>query len=192
MSWLITLSGLLTGYLATWLYGEFNYYISLGAMLFGRLVGYSQVTLRHVREIDALAGKLGIIEAGIIGEERVTRELIKLPADYFVINDIKVPAGDLTTQIDHVVVCPNGTIICIETKHWNGTFYPTTYGWRRTQTLTWWDIIRGVRYFPYRQWDDPRDQSEYHARHVTNLIARAGYRLDVRPIVVLTHKRSRY
>lgn len=191
-AWIIGLSGFAGGALTTWIYGSYNAYLGAASVVFCSLASYSQLVLRHTREIDAISAKLSLIEAGITGEELVTRELLQLPESYIVINDVRVPAGHSSTQIDHVVVCPTGSIVCIETKHWNGTFYPEQYGWRRAHTLTWWDFLKGIRHFPYQLWKDPREQSVYHAKHVAELLRVAGYAVNAIPVVVLTHKRSRY
>ena len=149
-AWIIGLTGLAGGAAVMWIYGRFNAYLGGASVLVCSLAAYYQLVLRHSREIETLSARLAIFEAGILGEELVCKELRRLPEAYIVINDIRVPAGNTSTQIDHVVVCPDGSVVCIETKHWNGTFFPEQYGWRRTNTLTWWDIVRGIRYFPYR------------------------------------------
>ena len=57
---------------------------------------------------------------GKIGEMAVARELSRLPSDLcFVFNDVLIPTESGTTQIDHVVVAPQG-IFVIETKNYKG------------------------------------------------------------------------
>ena len=73
---------------------------------------------------------------GAIGEERVIREVIKLPDKFIIFNDIKLSFGKAirwkkyneyvkSCQIDHIVVGPSG-IFLIETKNWNPRTLQTT------------------------------------------------------------------
>lgn len=66
---------------------------------------------------------------GAFGEERVIRELMKLPDSFIIFNDVKLSFGKAirwkkyneyvkSCQIDHVVIGPSG-IFLIETKNWN-------------------------------------------------------------------------
>lgn len=50
---------------------------------------------------------------GAVGEERVGRELAKLPHGYYVFHDIKIPGSK--ANIDHLVIGPTGVFI-VETK----------------------------------------------------------------------------
>ena len=63
-------------------------------------------------------------EKGVEGERFVaTIELGRLPHDLFVVfNDVILPTGDGTTQVDHVVVADQG-IFVIETKNYQGAIY---------------------------------------------------------------------
>jgi len=56
------------------------------------------------------------------GEEHVGNELLRLPAEYVIINDIVLPTSRGTTQIAHIVVSPYG-IFGIETKNYRGEIY---------------------------------------------------------------------
>ncbi|NKI25238.1 hypothetical protein HCG49_01520 [Arenibacter sp. 6A1] len=57
---------------------------------------------------------------GSIGEYKVASRLKHLnKKEYLVLNDILLKNGNLTTQIDHVVICKSG-IFVIETKNYKG------------------------------------------------------------------------
>ena len=55
---------------------------------------------------------------GDYGEDRVIKELDKLPENYYHANNIKLREA----QIDHIVVCPKG-VFTIETKNWQGDVF---------------------------------------------------------------------
>ena len=60
---------------------------------------------------------------GRIGESKVRKILLKLPAnEYISINDVLLHKDNGTTQIDHIVVSPFG-IFVIETKNMKGKIY---------------------------------------------------------------------
>lgn len=62
---------------------------------------------------------------GQMGEEEVQRILSHLPREeYIVLNDVLLPTGNGTTQIDHVVVSLYG-IFVIEAKNYKGKIYGT-------------------------------------------------------------------
>lgn len=71
--------------------------------------------------------KLTIAEKkGIEGEEKVKKLLSSLPKEYIVLNDILLKYKDITTQIDHIVVCKKGVFV-IETKNYSGKIYGDDY-----------------------------------------------------------------
>lgn len=60
---------------------------------------------------------------GKIGEGYVGKLLSRLPAsEYTVFNNLLIPYGNLTSQIDHVVVSPYAVFV-IETKNYKGWIY---------------------------------------------------------------------
>ena len=62
----------------------------------------------------------GFIKRGREGEIRNSDRLERgLDDDYFIINDVDLAFGKKKSQIDHVVVGPNGVFV-IETKNWHG------------------------------------------------------------------------
>lgn len=63
------------------------------------------------------------IKHGIEGEEKNSDRLERgLDNDYFIINDVDLVFGRKKSQIDHIVVGPNGVFV-IETKNWRGELF---------------------------------------------------------------------
>ena len=57
------------------------------------------------------------------GEQKVTEELLKLPDNYYLLNDINIKLHSKQTrpiQIDHIILCENA-LFCLETKNWSGS-----------------------------------------------------------------------
>ena len=91
---------------------------------------------------------------GFVGEQGVRSQLNKLDkSKYFVVNDLMIPngRGNGTSQIDHVVVGPDG-IAVIETKNWAGRIYGK--GYERQ-----WTVVLGRR--KYRK-ENPILQNKGH------------------------------
>ena len=59
---------------------------------------------------------------GRLGEQKVCSILKKLPAEYYLWNDIVLQRNGYSVQIDHVVISPYG-IFVIETKNYTGWIY---------------------------------------------------------------------
>ena len=69
------------------------------------------------------------------GEEEVKRILAGLPrTEYVVLNDVLLPAGNGTTQVDHIVVSLYG-IFVIEAKNYAGKIYGTRNSEKWSQYL---------------------------------------------------------
>ncbi len=90
---------------------------------------YSASDIEKQKRILSVFSKHKYLFYGAEGEERVTRELSKLPDTYTVINDYRLefspPMYDrnnedriCSIQIDHVVVGPTGLYL-VETKNWS-------------------------------------------------------------------------
>lgn len=63
--------------------------------------------------------KFKIIKSGIKGEKITANLLAKLPENFFIFNDIKIQADGKESELDNIVVSPQG-IFVIETKNHNG------------------------------------------------------------------------
>lgn len=60
-----------------------------------------------------------ITRNGYIGEKRTEKVLARLPKEYKVLSDLTIAVDDRKSQLDHIVIGPNG-IFVIETKNHNG------------------------------------------------------------------------
>jgi protein-S-isoprenylcysteine O-methyltransferase Ste14 len=58
------------------------------------------------------------IDKGMQGEQLVTDLLARLPANFFLVNDVVLPGT--SGNVDHIVIGSCGVVV-IETKHWAGT-----------------------------------------------------------------------
>ena len=118
---------------------------------------------------------------GAIGEERVIRELVKLPDSYMVFNDVNLSFSKSirwkkyneyvkSCQIDHVVIGPNG-IFLIETKNWSPATLATT------------------RFLPHKQVD--RAGYIFFIKFI-NLFRRLNKKIPIRGIVVTLRNLPKY
>lgn len=74
-----------------------------------------------------VVGMLSVLQRqkGWLGEKVVSALLRKHfteKSGYYILDDVYLPDGDATTQIDHLVVSRYGVFV-IETKNWGGTVY---------------------------------------------------------------------
>ena len=111
---------------------------------------------------------------GELGERNVRRILSYLPGeDYIVLNDVLLPAGASTNQLDHIVVSVYG-IFVIETKNYSGKLY----GGKSSDK--WTQYLGGQQYELY----NPILQNRGHVHAVSTFL-----RIDSRyliPLVVFT------
>jgi hypothetical protein len=94
------------------LYHHADLLIAGGVLLFFSLAHWMKLT-DNARDARMIGG-------GRKGEIEVSRILAELLGDdTYILNDITLPCGRGTAQIDHLVVGPNGLFV-IETKNWHG------------------------------------------------------------------------
>ena len=108
------------------------------------------------------------------GEEEVGRILARLPREeYIVLNDVLLPTGQGTTQLDHVVVSVYG-IFVIESKNYQGKIYGTR------SSEKWSQYVDGEEY----HFRNPVKQNSGHVMAVK----RAAHISDdfIIPLVVFT------
>lgn len=97
---------------------------------------------------------------GWIGERRLHRELMLLPAErYRVLDNLTLPTEDGSTQIDHVVVSPHG-IFVIETKNYDGWIFGKAYDKKWTQKI----------YRRSHAFQNPLRQNHKHLRTLAELV----------------------
>ena len=115
------------------------------------------------------------------GERLVGSELIRHYPHWMLINDLLLPSGMGTTQIDHVLVSPKAVFV-IETKEMNGWIFggPDQQNWTQSFAAGKWSRQIGItsKRFPFY---NPLKQNEGHA----NALVRLGVvdKWHLRPIV---------
>lgn len=108
-------------------------------------------------------------QTGDAGEKAVAAilEKAKLPS----ISDLVLPVGAGTTQIDHVVLAGR-TLVCLETKTWNGLIFGGAFDPR-------WTVVAASG-----RKHQPQNPLAQNRRHVTALRARFPD-VDIRSFVVM-------
>ena len=106
------------------------------------------------------------------GEEKVSSELMRDYSDWMLINDVRLPSGTRSAQIDHILVSPYAVFL-IETKNMKGKVYGGPHVEKWTQ---WYGPEKTYTYY------NPLWQNEGHAKALVELEI-VDYR-RLRPIVV--------
>ncbi len=116
------------------------------------------------------------------GERLVTSELMRHYSDWMLINDVMLPAGQGTTQIDHILVSPNAVFL-IETKDMNGWVFgrPGQKQWTQLFKAGRWSLKAGIKSKKFKFYN-PLLQNEGHAKALLKL--NIVDRWLLRPIVV--------
>lgn len=103
------------------------------------------------------------------------------PSEKYVINNLKLRVDEQkTSQIDHIVINPNGVFI-IETKNYSGRIYGQESQLEWTQVLGY-GKIKNKLYNPVRQ-------NKSHAYHISNLLPEAT---PLHPVVVFVQGNTNY
>lgn len=145
--------------------------------------------IEYKKMIKIKMQELEPIRKGFTGESQVTNILVSgLSDQYILINDISVETkNDSLTQIDHLLVCPSGKVLCIETKNIKGKFYPHKNGW------IWYPADNYVNTGNKEHViNSPQKQSIYHAKQLDYNLKRVGAKVEVEPIVVLTNPEGQW
>ena len=102
--------------------------------------------------------------------------------DWILLNDVLLPSGQGTAQIDHILLSPAGVIL-IETKDMNGWVFgsPGEKQWTQSFAAGCWSRKAGIRTKRFTFYN-PLLQNEGHANALVNL-GIAGFR-QLRPIAV--------
>ncbi len=103
------------------------------------------------------------------GERRVRSTLKRLYRDWSLLNDVLLPSGRGTAQIDHILLSPAGLFL-IETKNLNGWIFGSPSRKQWTQSFAAGRSARrlGVRSRQFKFYN-PLFQNEGHANALTNL-----------------------
>ena len=116
------------------------------------------------------------------GERHVSAVLRRRYRDWLLLDDIMLPSGQGTTQIDHILIAPT-VVFLIETKDMNGWIFggPGERQWTQTYRSRHRDRKAGVPSQKYRFYN-PLWQNEGHAKALVKLGIVDRWRL--RPVVV--------
>ena len=122
------------------------------------------------------------------GERFVRRELERRYGDWMLLNDVMLPSGQGTTQIDHILVSPGGVVV-IETKDMNGWVFgsPGQKQWTQSFAAGHWYGKAGIKSKQFKFYN-PLLQNEGHAKALVNRGIVDWWWL--RPIVVFVETRT--
>lgn len=120
-----------------------------------------------------------------IGEagEAIIAQLLNDVAEQFggyVLNDVYLPSGNQSTQIDHIYISEKGIFI-IETKNYVGRIYGNESSKYWTQVLSY-GSVKNKMYNPLKQ-------NETHLNAVRRIL---GVEYTFIPLVVFVHGNTRY
>lgn len=116
------------------------------------------------------------------GERTVSASLRRRYRDWILIDNVMLPSGHGTTQIDHILVSPS-LVFLIETKDMSGWVFgsPGNRQWTQSYVADRWSRMAGIKSKRFRLYN-PLWQNEGHARALVRLGIVDLQRL--RPIVV--------
>ena len=116
------------------------------------------------------------------GELRVRSVLTRRYPDWPLLNDVLLPSGGGTAQIDHILVSPGGVFV-IETKDMNGWIFasPGQQRWTQTFMANRWSRMVGIKSKRFSFYN-PLLQNEGHARALVKLGVIDPW--EIRPVAV--------
>lgn len=159
----------LAGAILLLLHGSYRYLSSgsVGWLVAGGVLLF--LASGHYYRQDKNQAHLDNIRSGRSGETHVSRLLEEnLPDDFYILNDVEVPAGSKSAQNDHVVVASGGLFL-VETKAYSGRLSGSARddSWTRTSE-------RGTK----TSLNNPITQSEYHAEILKTFLSRRDLPFD--------------
>lgn len=122
------------------------------------------------------------LEAGATGEMRVINEVLQhLPDNFVVFNNLLVPFGQGTRELDYVVVAPTGLFV-IEVKYHRGHIHGGE------NDLMWWQTKHSHAGHPYMNtMRNPLRQTRMQIHALKNYLVDNGAPAWVDAIVVFAH-----
>ena len=116
------------------------------------------------------------------GERLISSELRRHYRDWILLDNVMLPSGEGTTQIDHILLSPNAVFL-IETKDMNGWVFggPGDKNWTQSYAAGHRSRKAGIKSKQFKFYN-PLRQNEGHARSLIKLGIVDRWRL--RPIVV--------
>ncbi len=117
------------------------------------------------------------------GERRVSTALRRRHPEWLLLDNVMLPSGPGTTQIDHILIAPQAVFV-IETKDMNGWIFggPGRQQWTQSYKAGWQAYRAGIRSRQFRFYN-PLWQNEGHADTLVRLGIVDHWRA-LRPIVV--------
>ena len=116
------------------------------------------------------------------GERLVRSVLTRRYPDWPLLNDVLLPSGEGTAQIDHILASPGGVFL-IETKDMNGWIFasPGQQRWTQSFMAGRWSRLVGIKSKRFTFYN-PLLQNEGHARALVKL--GMVHPREIRPVVV--------
>ena len=116
------------------------------------------------------------------GELRVRSVLTRHYRDWPLFNDVLLPSGEGTAQIDHILISPCGVFV-IETKHMNGWIFasPGQRRWTQTFMAGRWSRMVGIKSKRFSFYN-PLLQNQGHAKALVKLGVVDPW--EIRPVAV--------
>lgn len=116
---------------------------------------------------------------GLRGERKVLRSLAKLPDDYIIFHDLTVPTKSGSTQVDVVLLAPDG-LVCLEVKAWAGGIYG------QEAERTWTQVKHYGGKEIKQQLENPVQQNAYHCQTLASHLAENRWPARVGSLIVFT------
>lgn len=117
---------------------------------------------------------------GLQGELLVLAALPRLPDEFVILHDVRLPVGGRDTQLDLVVLSPYG-VWCLEVKTWRGRVYG------QATEPNWTLVKRYGRELHKTRQSNPLWQNQYHRDSLQDYLNRQGYDVGVQALVVFTN-----
>lgn len=132
----------------------------IALIVIGAILGFVLFAFLSVK----LARLISPSAKGKRGEERVTEVLNEYVTKHggYVVNDVILPYGSRTQQIDHVLFASTG-IFVIETKNWGGMIFGS-------DQKEVWSQVMGINRIVKHEQRNPVKQNEIHIKAVANIV----------------------
>lgn len=157
----------------------------LGASLVYFTYAVSLVLLLPLLYIKKERTKMLLLKHGIAGELATTKALKRLPFRYYVCPDVVITNAGHKSQMDHVVVGPNGVFV-VETKNHIGVIKGDDSDHAVLQKKK---TVSGSQYA--RRFYSPMRQVQTHTRVVARLLKQNGFDIAVQGIVFFSHPKTK-
>lgn len=165
--------------------GLYVFVALLGASFVYFTYGISLILLLPLLFIKKERTKMLLLKHGIEGEIATTKALKRLPFRYYVCPDVVITNGSRKSQMDHVVVGPNGVFV-VETKNHMGVIKGDDNDQAVLQKRK---TASGTQYAS--RFYSPMRQVSTHTRVITRLLEQNGFDIAVQGIVYFSHPKAK-